>query len=276
MIRFDAISLRYPRREAPVVDDVTFDVVRGSVTAVVGPNGSGKSTLVRALLGRITPVAGRILIDGAPLASLGRREVARRLSVVVQREEPLYPLTVREYVALGRYAHESAWRPAGDASHRVVDTALAQVDATAFAARHTDELSGGEWQRVRLARALAQGGDALVLDEPGTFLDVAHEMSQFELLAGLARAGRAVLLVSHHLNLVARFASTMVLLDQGRIAAIGSPTDVMRGDVLERVYRWPVVVTRDPAVGAPSLVPLRAPAHTPLAHPTSTDRRTSS
>ena len=128
-----------------------------------------------------------------------------------------------------------------------------------MAARGTDELSGGEWQRVRIARALAQGGRALVLDEPSTFLDVGHEMAMFELFARLARDGMAVLLVSHQLNLVARFADSIVLLDHGRVAASGSPSDVMRASVLERVYGWPLVIIRDPAVGAPALLPLRKP-----------------
>jgi iron complex transport system ATP-binding protein len=111
---------------------------------------------------------------------------------------------------------------------------------------------------VRLARALAQGGTALVLDEPTAFLDVAHEMAVFELLHRLAAAGQAVLLVSHQLNLVARFADRMVLLQRGSVVAEGSPVDVMRPDVLERVYEWPLAVTHDPLVGAPALVPLRA------------------
>jgi iron complex transport system ATP-binding protein len=261
MIHFDGVTLAYPGRPAPAVQDVRFTAARGAVTAVVGPNGSGKSTLVRALLGRLAPTAGRIRLDDTPLDALDRRAVARRLAVVVQREEPLYPLRVSEYVALGRYAHAGAWTTGRD-DRRAVADALALTDAEAFADRRTDELSGGEWQRVRLARALAQGGEALVLDEPATFLDLGHEMAQCELLAALARAGRAVLLISHQLNLVARFATTMVLLDQGRVTAAGTPAEVMRGDILERVYRWPVVVTRDPAIGAPTLVPLRAPART--------------
>ena len=134
---------------------------------------------------------------------------------------------------------------------------MADAGVAAFAERPTDALSGGEWQRARVARALAQGGAALVLDEPTTFLDVAHEMALFELAAKLARAGRAVLLVSHQLNLVARFADHMVLLHRGRVAAAGTPTDVMSASTLERVYEWPLVVTRDPATGAPALVPRR-------------------
>ena len=110
---------------------------------------------------------------------------------------------------------------------------------------------------MRIARALAQGGSALVLDEPTTFLDIAHEMAVFELLDDLAREGLTVLLVSHQLNLVARFANHIVLMHRGEVATAGSPEEVMRGDVLERVYEWPLVVSRDPAVGAPVLVPLR-------------------
>jgi iron complex transport system ATP-binding protein len=128
-----------------------------------------------------------------------------------------------------------------------------------LADRDTDALSGGEWQRVRIARALAQKTAALVLDEPTTFLDVAHEMAIFELLHSLARDGLAVLLVSHQLNLVARFADNIVLLHEGKVANSGSPADVMRADRLESIYGWPVVITIDPAVGAPALVPLRQP-----------------
>lgn len=265
MIAFDRVSVRYTRNSTPAVQDVTFEAKRGVVTAVVGPNGSGKTTLVRALLGRVALESGDIALDGASLRALSRRDVARRVAVVVQREDPVFPMRVEDYVALGRYAHEHPWRSAvaDDSRTAAVRNAIRSADADALRDRRTDELSGGEWQRVRLARALAQGGDALVLDEPSTFLDIAHEMAQFELVAGLAHAGRAVLLVSHQLNLVARFASTIVLLDSGRIAAMGSPESVMRGDVLERVYHWPLVVSRDPAIGAPTLVPLRAPGRRP-------------
>jgi iron complex transport system ATP-binding protein len=177
--------------------------------------------------------------------------------VVPQRESAAFPLPVRELVAFGRHPHRTgfaAWREADDAA---VSQAVEAAGVAHLVDRSSDELSGGEWQRVRIARALAQRASTLVLDEPTTFLDIAHEMSVFELLAALARDGIAVLLVSHQLNLVARFAGQIVLLHHGTVAAAGTPNDVMRGDILERVYEWPVVVTRDPAVGAPSLVPLR-------------------
>jgi iron complex transport system ATP-binding protein len=184
---------------------------------------------------------------------------AKRVAVVTQREELAFPLGVEEYVALGRFPHLGGWRGARATDRAAVAWAMerAEVDAFARDQRTLTELSGGEWQRVRLARALAQEGEALVLDEPTTFLDVAHEMAVFELLHQLAADGLAVLLVSHQLNLVARFADEIVLLHDGRVAAAGRPDDVMQAAVLERVYEWPLVVTHDPAVGAPALVPLR-------------------
>lgn len=257
MIRVHDAVVRYPGAHVNALDGATFDAPPGCITAVVGPNGSGKSTIVRALIGQVPLASGALQVGAFDVASADRRTLARTLAVVTQREEPVFPLTVREYVMLGRYPHHGAWSALGPADATLADAAAARAGASDLMARRTDELSGGEWQRVRLARALAQGGDVLVLDEPGTFLDVAHEMAAFELLDALARDGRTVLLVSHQLNLVARFASRIVLLHRGRVAASGPPADVMRGDVLEPVYEWPLVVSRDPAVGAPVLVPLR-------------------
>jgi iron complex transport system ATP-binding protein len=257
VIHLERIVIQYPRASARAVDGVSLDAVRGTLTAVVGPNGSGKSTLVRALIGRVAITGGAIRVDGIDVSTIARDALARRVAVVTQREDLAFPLPVADYVALGRFPHLGVWRTATDRDRRAVVDAMDLTGVTGFADRRVDSLSGGEWQRVRFARALAQGGEALVLDEPTAFLDVAHEMLVFELLHRLARGGQAVLLVSHQLNLVARFADHMVLLHHGTVAAAGAPAAVMRADVLERVYEWPLVVTRDPAVGAPALVPLR-------------------
>lgn len=258
MIVFDDVAVHYPRRERPALDGVSLAAPRRQLTAVVGPNGSGKSTLVRALVGRAPLSRGVMRVNDVVVTAGTRRTLATQVAVVTQREEPAFPLAVRDYVGLGRYPHLGLWRGRTKADVAAVDAAIAATETGALAHRVITELSGGEWQRVRLARALAQGGDAIVLDEPTTFLDVGHEMAMFELLSRLALEGRAVLLVSHQLNLVARFADRIVLLHDGRVAAHGTPADVMQGAVLERVYDWPLVVTRDPAVGAPALVPLRA------------------
>ena len=257
MISVSNAVVRYPVARDNALDGASLEALPGRVTAVVGPNGSGKSTVVRALIGQVELVRGSLRVGAVDVATADRRVLARTLAVVTQREELAFPLPVREYVMFGRYPHHGAWSALGAADDRLVDAAAVRVGASDLLDRRTDELSGGEWQRARLARALAQGGDVLVLDEPGTFLDVAHEMALFELLDSLAREGRTILLVSHQLNLVARFAAHIVLLDHGRVVAAGTPADVMRGDVLEPVYHWPLVVSRDPAVGAPVLVPLR-------------------
>ena len=258
MIRFDGVVVRYPRAPRPAVNGVSFEARRGVITAIAGPNGSGKSTLVRALLGRVSLANGAILIDGSNATRLDRRELARRVAVVSQREEPAFPVSVRDYIALGRHPHTPLWGGADPNAEAAITKAIADAEVTTFLDRTTDELSGGEWQRVRIARALAQDARAIVLDEPTTYLDIAHEMAAFELLDALARRDQAVLVVSHQLNLIARFAHRVVLLHRGTVAAAGPPSEVMRGDVLEEVYEWPLVVTRDPAVGAPALLPLRS------------------
>jgi iron complex transport system ATP-binding protein len=259
-LEFRDVRVRYAGRDRDALAGVSFDVQPGKVTAVVGPNGSGKSTLVRALLGRVAIAGGRIAINGRDVHELSARDLARSVAIVPQREEPSAPLRVRELIGLGRYAHRGLFGGLTSDDKLAIDRAAARAHVADALDRRTDELSGGEWQRVRIARALAQESPILVLDEPTTFLDIGHERSMFELVDALAKEGRAVLLVSHQLNLVARFASRMVLLRDGAVVALGTADEVMRGEILERVYDWPLVVTRDPAIGAPALLPLRSGA----------------
>ncbi len=260
MIEWHDVSVRYPGAATLALSGVSFTVRPGTITAVVGPNGSGKSTLVRALLRRVDLTSGQIMIDGADVKAMTQRLLAQRVAVVVQREEPAFPIRVHEYIALGRAPHAGAWGDSDERGAAAIEEAVSVAGIAQLSARFTDALSGGEWQRVRLARAIAQDTGSIVLDEPTTFLDVGHEMAAFELLADLAHRGRAVLAVSHQLNLVSRFADRVVLLHNGVVAADGAPDEVMRASVLESVYEWPLVVSRDPAVGAPTLVPLRKSA----------------
>jgi iron complex transport system ATP-binding protein len=247
---------RYPGGPADAVRDADLAVRPGELVGLVGPNGSGKSTLVRLLLGALAPTAGQVSAFGRPAAGWPPRELARRVAVVTQREEPVFPLRVREAVFLGRYPLVGPTRPMGPADHAAVESALARADATALAGRWTTELSGGEWQRVRLARALAQEPDVLVLDEPTANLDLRHEMEAFELVATLSRAeGRTGVLVSHHVNLMARFVDRVVVLDRGTPIADGPPAQVLTRDTVERLFGWPVAMTA--WRGAPQVVPLR-------------------
>jgi iron complex transport system ATP-binding protein len=250
------LEVRYPGAKRSALRGVNVRLGEGELVAVVGPNGSGKTTLLRALLGGVPLVAGRVGLLGKPLAAWGARDQARVIGVVTQREETLFPLTVRETVALGRYPHLAPLGAESDVDRYRVSEAMDRADVGVLAARRTDTLSGGEWQRVRIARALAQEPRLLVLDEPTTSLDVRHEMEVFELVRRLAGQGIATLLVTHHLNLAARYADRLLLLSAGEPVVEGSPSAVLEADVVARVFEWPVAITawRD---GAPQVVPLK-------------------
>ncbi len=259
------LAYAYPGAARPAVDDVALRLDAGAFHAVIGPNGSGKSTLLRLLLGSLRPGRGAVLHEGAPLESWDRAALARRVAVVPQSEEIVFPLTVLELVAMGRYPHVGPWRREREVDRRAVRRALERCDIAEFATRPLATLSGGERQRARVARALAQEPRTLVLDEPSASLDIRHEMAIFELLHTLARRdGAAVLLVTHNLNLAARYADRLLLLDGGRTVAEGAPATVLRPETIGRVYRWPVTLTAHPGpgpdAGAPQIVPL---AHDP-------------
>ena len=250
------VCFRYPGAEAGALERVSLELRSGELVALLGPNGSGKTTLVRVALGLHAPQAGVASILGRPARDWPRRDLARVVGVVAQREDNLFPQRVRETVRLGRYPHLGPWAVERDADRAAVERALERCDVAAFADRWLWTLSGGEYQRVRIARALAQEPRLLVLDEPTASLDVRHEMELFQLVRRLADAeGLGVLLVTHDVNLAARFADRVALLANGRLAAAGAPGDVLRQDVLEAVFCWPIAVGS--FEGRPQLTPLR-------------------
>lgn len=255
------LRYRYAGADRDAVSNVDLAVPRGALYAIIGPNGCGKTTLLRLLLGAIRPHAGEIAYDGRPLHDRPRRDLARRVGVVPQTEEIVFPLSVRDLVAMGRYPHLGPWRAEGPGDRTAVAAAMDRCDVAAFADRPMGTLSGGERQRARLARALAQQPDTLVLDEPTASLDIAHEMGIFELLRELADGGVTILMVTHNLNVAARYADRLLLMDRGRPAAEGTPADVFHTDTLGDVYRWHVAVARHPGpgpdTGAPQVTPLR-------------------
>jgi iron complex transport system ATP-binding protein len=257
-LAFEARGLRVRYAGAPsaALDGVDLAVSRGTFYAVLGPNGSGKSTLMRALLGLVGAERGETLVAGRATGAWSRRELARVVGAVSQAESVSFPITVEELVSMGRYPHLGPLGAEGAADREAVRRALGRCEATDLAARSVTTLSGGEFQRVRIARALAQEPEALALDEPTASLDIHHEMRIWQLLRDAARDGTTVFLITHHLDLAARFADRMLLLDAGRTAAEGPPAEVMRREVLSEVYRWPLAVERDPITGAPRITPL--------------------
>lgn len=253
------LTARYGGASVPALDGVSLRVAPRELVVVGGPNGSGKTTLVRALLGLLPVERGVATLDGKPIASWRRGSLAKVVGVVPQREEIVFPLTVSQTVMLGRYPHLGPLAPEGPVDREAVLKALRRCDVESLAQRKVDTLSGGEWQRVRVARALAQNPRILVLDEPTASLDVRHEMELFELVRTLVSEGLAGLVVTHELNLAARFADRILLLSGGRVAAEGPPAEVFRVEILARVFQWPVAVTTLPE-GAPQVIPLRAGA----------------
>jgi iron complex transport system ATP-binding protein len=256
ILEADALTVRYPSTARPALDGVSCQVAASELVAVAGPNGSGKTTLVRALSGLVQPERGTVRVQGRPLADWGRAELARVLGVVPQREEIAFPLRVEEAVMLGRYARLGPLAAPGAIDRAAVHSALERCDAGTLAARSIDALSGGEWQRVRLARALAQEPAVLVLDEPTASLDVRHEMELLELIRRLVDQGLAGLVITHELNLAARYADRILLLSEGRVVAEGAPREVLIESTLSRVFEWPVAVTTW-CDGSPQVVALR-------------------
>jgi iron complex transport system ATP-binding protein len=265
------LSFRYHGAPADAVAAVDLEVRTGSFYAVIGPNGCGKTTLLRLLLGALEPGHGTVRYAGRPVRDWSRRELARKIGVVPQSEALVFPLSVRDLVGMGRYPHLGSWRSEGSADRAAVARAMETCDVAGLADRPLGTLSGGEQQRARVARALAQEPDTLVLDEPTASLDVSHEMGIFELLRSLADRGVTVLMVTHNLNVAARYADRLLLLDRGQRAAEGPARTVITRDTLERVYRWPLMVTAHPATGpdngAPQVVPLRHHSSLPSTEP---------
>ncbi len=253
------LSIRYSRTRPRALDGVSMTVPDGALYAVLGPNGSGKSTLMRALLGILRPERGVVRFGGRSTHAWTRRALARAVGAVPQNEPLAFPLTVRDFVGMGRYPHLGPLRPEGEGDRTAVQKALERCDVAELVGRDVTTLSGGELQRVRIARALAQEPTALVLDEPTASLDIRHEMSIFQLLRNSADQGMTVLLITHHLNLAARFADRILLLHNGRVAAEGVVRDVLNEETLGQVYRWPVAVREDPVSGAPQVTPLYEP-----------------
>ena len=240
---------------------VSLSVASGRLLAVAGPNGSGKTTLLRLLSGSLVPQAGEVRLGDRLLSEFDDRERARMLAVVPQSESSPFPVTVREAVGMGRFAHLGPWERLGTRDRAVVEHALERCAVAPFAGRRLGELSGGERQRARIARALAQEAPVLLLDEPTAGLDLRYRMELFHLLQELCSEGLALLVVTHDLNLAARFADRLLILDEGCARAQGAPIEVLSQETLERVYEWPLRLVKHPGpgsdTGAPQTVPLR-------------------
>lgn len=239
-----------------VLHGIDFDLQAGEVLGVVGPNGSGKSTLLRAITGLIPLRGGDVIIMGTPLSGLGAMGRARLCAVQPQVEAPLFDYTVNQFVLLGRHPYRAPLAPATGEDRAAAERALADVDLAESGARSIRALSTGEWQRAVLARALAQEAPVLLLDEPAAHLDPGHRFTVHVLLRRLARAQqRAVLCISHDLNLAAEFCDRLMMLSDGRVRALGKPEEVLTAENLQSVFRCDALrATTNPFTGRPGTV----------------------
>jgi iron complex transport system ATP-binding protein len=254
------LSLAYDDRL--VVDGLSLTVPVGQVTVIVGANACGKSTLLRGMARLLKPRGGAALLDGTDIARLSTREVATRLGILPQQPVAPEGITVADLVGRGRHPHQRWWRQFSVEDEAAVDAALTLTGTAELADRPVDELSGGQRQRVWIALTLAQGTPLLLLDEPTTFLDLAHQVEVLDLLADLnEREGRTVVLVLHDLNLACRYAHHMVAMHAGRIVAEGAPADVVTAELVHEVFHLAAEVITDPLAGTPLVIPVPARNH---------------
>lgn len=234
-----------------ILREVNIEVGDGRVVGLVGPNGGGKSTLLRTLYRLHRPRSGTVTLDGHDVHRMPTRLLARRLAVVTQESDVPFDQTAWDLAALGRLPHREAWRRESDTDRDIVASALAQVGADHLAGRVFHTLSGGEKQRVLIARALAQQADHLILDEPTNHLDVRYQLEMVELVAGL---GVTVLLTLHDLNLAAAYCDRLYLLAGGHVHAHGPPEDVLTPAAMRTHFGVDATVTRHPATGRHQLL----------------------
>jgi iron complex transport system ATP-binding protein len=215
--------------------DATFALERSGLVAIAGPNGAGKSTLLGIMAGLRHPYSGSCRYAGVEIRKWHRRDFARRVAFLPQLVRLEFPFTADEVVMMGRTPYSGGWFESPE-DHAAVERAMAATDTLEFRTRDFRALSGGERQRVVLASALAQNPEALLLDEPTTFLDLKHQLSMYRMLAELARGGMLVVAVTHDLNLALQFADRVLVLDRGRVAGDGQPREVLNAEMIDRVF----------------------------------------
>ncbi|MCI2958482.1 ABC transporter ATP-binding protein [Agromyces atrinae] len=248
------VTVGYDKRV--ISRELSVDIPDGSFTVIVGPNACGKSTLLRTLSRLITPTAGQVVLDGRAMATYRAKEVARTLGLLPQTALAPDGITVADLVARGRHPHQSFVRQWSVADERAVRDAMAATGVEELSGRLVDELSGGQRQRVWVAMVLAQQTPLLLLDEPTTFLDIAHQIELMELFTDLNEAGSTLVAVLHDLNQAARYGTHIIAMKDGAIVAQGAPADIVTAELVEDVFGLPCIVVPDPVTGTPSVVPI--------------------
>lgn len=262
-LRAEDLTLSYDQRT--VATSLGVDIPDHSFTVIIGPNACGKSTLLKALARMLKPRSGQVYLDGAAIASYRSREVARRLGLLPQSSTAPGGITVGDLVARGRYPHQRLLKQWSAEDEAAVTEALRQTGVLELADRPVDDLSGGQRQRVWLSMVLAQQTSILLLDEPTTYLDIAHQVEVLDLCAELhARKKNTVVAVLHDLNQACRYATHLIVMRAGgTVAAEGDPATVVTADLIEDVFGLPCRIIDDPETGTPLVVPAAPRRHLP-------------
>ncbi|OLT25854.1 ABC transporter [Actinomadura sp. CNU-125] len=250
----EGIAVGYGGRN--VIDGLDVAIPPRVITTIIGPNGCGKSTLLRTLARLLKPARGTVVLDGADIAGMKTRDVAKKLGLLPQGPVAPEGLTVADLVARGRHPHQSWLRQWSSDDASVVERALEMTGVSDLAGRPVDSLSGGQRQRVWISMTLAQGTDLLLLDEPTTYLDLAHAIDVLDLVDDLHESGRTVVMVLHDLNLAARYSDNLVVMRAGTILAQGHPRDVITADLLHEAFGLRAEVIDDPVGDRPLIVPI--------------------
>ncbi|MCX5127308.1 ABC transporter ATP-binding protein [Streptomyces sp. NPDC002812] len=239
-----------------VIDALDVSIPPGVVTTIIGPNGCGKSTLLRTLSRLLKPTSGSVVLDGEDIARLRTRDVAKKLGLLPQAPVAPEGLTVADLVARGRHPHQSWLRQWSSDDASVVERALAMTGVADLADRPVDALSGGQRQRVWISMTLAQGTDLLLLDEPTTYLDLAHAVDVLDLVDDLHESGCTVVMVLHDLNLAARYSDNLIVMKAGSVLAQGHPREVLTAELLHEAFGLRAMVIDDPVGDRPLVVPI--------------------
>ncbi len=252
-LRADDLTIGYDGRI--VSEHLGVDIPAGAFTVIVGPNACGKSTLLRAFARLLKPTTGQVLLDGRAITDLPTKEIARRLGLLPQTSIAPDGIRVSDLVARGRHPHQTILRQWSHRDQSAVAAALAATGTTELAGRLVDELSSGQRQRVWVAMLLAQESPTMLLDEPTTFLDIAHQYELLRLFHELHTEGRTIVAVLHDLNQAARFADHMIMMRDGRIVASGDPSSIVTSERVAEVFGLDCTIISDPHTGTPLVVP---------------------
>lgn len=256
MFRLETTGLSIAYEDRLIVEDLNIQIPQGKITALVGANGSGKSTILKTMARLMQPKAGQVLLDGKSIHKQSTREVAKQLAILPQNPTAPEGLTVTELVSYGRFPYQKGFGSLKEEDKKMVEWAIDATGLNEFHDRPIDQLSGGQRQRAWIAMALAQDTDILFLDEPTTFLDMAHQLEVLQLLEELnISSQRTIVMVVHDLNHATRYAHHMIAIKQGKAAAIGSPQEVMTSDVMREVFGIEADIITDPRTGVPLCLP---------------------